>query len=988
MPGLNSISEADSGVRVVVTPSQSSFFAGEPFAVTVTFTNMRSPESGPSRPYTHKRAAHSISSAPLARPPTSPGTPRAVVPSVHVQTKTKDDAPARKGLIGKAHRPPKGSDVLPELIEQRRKRLLAKSLSVSIAPHEIDEQLGEANVPRSASFAQASFSGASDPRFPPTSPRISSPLTRSDALPLGTNHPHARKQSVIDGQLPMELISGPTSAPPASPYTPNASTSTFSLALDPIAEGVLSPYPSTPSIVSPTIETPTHHPPFSALETGSTNSVYAYPPPRHARQQSQIGLGHPPNSVKSHGINPPRSAFSSTFPQSNTELILYSYAQLKGMLSITPVSGVLTTPEQRHTLNATRAALLKRSVVGGGRMDISSSLHQPPSATQHRRRPTHSRSSSFSTGLLSLLSPTSLVASTSAPPGSPGPFTPTHRSRPSISGFSPSPSPVTSIFPNTGGDGGGVGLGLGIPAIGPSVVNEEIDPEVPLPTFEIQPAMLAVDLSLLPGESRSYTYTTVLPDNLPPTFKGRALKFSYELVIGTCRAGPSSGPGSASANSVSRIMKVPIRVYNNVVVGRNPRPYDVLWPLSKDANTLSRESQGKVVEETGKMVKRLGKIPLVPSPLASSAIGGTYDDLQDYARRLLTSFPEPGASGVRIKLPVEAISPVPQSATPMGAMDASWPTEDGKRLEREMERAEEGGMSGCREAVEILTRNPKKASYDVNKDGVKVAVLTFTKAAYRLGETVLGVVELNQRTSRARVLQLSAILEAHESLPSTISPPTSSRHLRRVHAEHHSSFTASTIRTTFALDIPSDGSPAFQVRVGTNQPGGPFTTFGGLEWKVRLCLLVAVAAESSEVGTEGVRVKQLVRDGPRGEWGSSWCAPRSIAPMEKPPKPPAPPPPPPPASTPRSWSAFFATSFFGTSEHGYHDGDMSDDEEDDGNYDGVKPDMAGGVGVGVNFGGGEEGWKDVRLETVECEVPIRMWPGNTAFKAAEIVFDV
>lgn len=45
-------------------------------------------------------------------------------------------------------------------------------------------------------------------------------------------------------------------------------------------------------------------------------------------------------------------------------------------------------------------------------------------------------------------------------------------------------------------------------------------------------------------------------------------------------------------------------------------------------------------------------------------------------------------------------------------------------------------------------------SYDVNKDGVKVAVLTFTKSAYRLGETVLGVVELNERFSRARVLKV------------------------------------------------------------------------------------------------------------------------------------------------------------------------------------------------------------------------------------------
>lgn len=60
------------------------------------------------------------------------------------------------------------------------------------------------------------------------------------------------------------------------------------------------------------------------------------------------------------------------------------------------------------------------------------------------------------------------------------------------------------------------------------------------------------------------TYTIALPDNLPPTFRGRTLKFSYELVIGTCRAG-TGGSGATSANSISRVMKVPIRIYNNVV---------------------------------------------------------------------------------------------------------------------------------------------------------------------------------------------------------------------------------------------------------------------------------------------------------------------------------------------------------------------------------------------------------------------------------------
>jgi RAB6A-GEF complex partner protein 2 len=148
-------------------------------------------------------------------------------------------------------------------------------------------------------------------------------------------------------------------------------------------------------------------------------------------------------------------------------------------------------------------------------MDITSSLHQTHPAPQHRRRPTHGRSSSFSSGFLSLLSPTSLVASTSAPPGSPTPWTPmsagSSSSRLGSGTFAP-PSSALGSFPSPKG----VGLGLGLPGSPVSAgagegtivaatesVDEEIDPDEPLPTFEVQPAMLAVDLSLMPGESRS-----------------------------------------------------------------------------------------------------------------------------------------------------------------------------------------------------------------------------------------------------------------------------------------------------------------------------------------------------------------------------------------------------------------------------------------------------------------------------------------------------
>ncbi|KAJ7472990.1 hypothetical protein B0H11DRAFT_2430909 [Mycena galericulata] len=50
--------DVDPAVRIVVRPSQLSYFTGEPFSVTITFTNMRSSEPGPSsralsHPHTH-----------------------------------------------------------------------------------------------------------------------------------------------------------------------------------------------------------------------------------------------------------------------------------------------------------------------------------------------------------------------------------------------------------------------------------------------------------------------------------------------------------------------------------------------------------------------------------------------------------------------------------------------------------------------------------------------------------------------------------------------------------------------------------------------------------------------------------------------------------------------------------------------------------------------------------------------------------------------
>ncbi|KAF5355720.1 hypothetical protein D9756_004398 [Leucocoprinus leucothites] len=1076
MPGVAGTQfDHESPVRVVITPSQSSFFAGEQFSVTITFTNTRTSEAGPSKHHleqaypqtrTHKRGAHSISSAPLARPPTSPGTPRTLLnPSPRKERACRDDEDGLSGwstaAIDRAEEEetacqiPLSVNITPRTGGTARRRIIAAT-------------------PASAPFNQQVFS---DARKSPVSPHIPSPLSRTDTLALSSNHPHARKQSVFDGQLSLDILSPTTSMPP-QPYTPTTSTNS-SLSLSTISE-TSSQQPSASSLTSPSTPrissplSPSYSQPAFQPNTANSNAVQAYPsitpttatsPPRatprgHERrfsQQIHLGLGQPSTDSRNRAQAPRRDVYSSTFPQSSSELVLYSYAQLVGTVLVIPEdSGVATpTQDQTHRMNKIRRALLrKRVAVGGGSMDISQSLysgsslgqnlsgsnshytnHQPISGGYPRRKG-HGRSVSFSASLMSLLSP------------APGPTSEAMGERATTSSNHLNGSATASVTGhkpiNGPGPGGGTGLGLGIVdshSLGGEIV-EDIDPELPLPTFEAQPSMLAVDLSLSPGESRSYTYTIKLPDILPPTYKGRSLRFSYELVVGTCRAAPSMptnlSSGGAGTSSISRVMKVPIRVYNHVTVDRPVRPYDILWPVSR--NRLSGlgkgkereipETQGKVIEAAGAVVKRAAH--LTPP---KSGFQGSFEDLRQYTKRLVSSLP-PVANGDGTGTP-RSPSSVTEERSEASSSTSSLPSvvngaskNAGLRMSvdnaREQEEEEDRAMIGCREAVEILTRLPKKASYDVNKDGVKVAVLTFSKSAYRLGETVTGIVELNDRTGRARVLQLCVILETHETLPTSVAPAQSARNLKRTYAEHYASFTLNTLRTTFALDIPSDASPAFQINMndveGYSQIHSASTpaSQGGLEWKVRLCLLVAIASEESDLGTEGVRFRSLERDGPRGEWECSWRAPMSLAPLEK------------PRvglhhlkngeeeSRSKSWTQLFYDSVWSTiggtitlsalgeadDQNQYQHGENENDEVESGiegderSYDGIKPDLAGGVGVGVDFandGGGEEGqgqgqgqvqWKEVKLETVECEVPIKVWPGNTAFRAVDVIFDV
>ncbi len=56
------------------------------------------------------------------------------------------------------------------------------------------------------------------------------------------------------------------------------------------------------------------------------------------------------------------------------------------------------------------------------------------------------------------------------------------------------------------------------------------------PILSTPQSLLFTNLRLEPGESQSYTFSYRLPPGLPPTYKGKALKVSYNIILGIQRA--------------------------------------------------------------------------------------------------------------------------------------------------------------------------------------------------------------------------------------------------------------------------------------------------------------------------------------------------------------------------------------------------------------------------------------------------------------------
>jgi hypothetical protein len=380
-----------------------------------------------------------------------------------------------------------------------------------------------------------------------------------------------------------------------------------------------------------------------------------------------------------------------------------------------------------------------------------------------------------------------------------------------------------------------------------------------VPILSNPPTMIAVDVTLAPGESRSFTLRVPLPPDLPPSYIGKAITFQYLLTLGTNRLAPNRNGG---VEQKSRLVRIPMRIYNHVNITGVTAFYDLTNPivnLIDDAIVIDeQETTGTSRAATGLknrdgMQRRNSTARKRRS--SSKAEAAAEASFLQYTRDLLQSCSDTNDMDAAHSQDAERIDAdlaelmarksriqdlVKTSPNAMRAHLMLPPTsaELHARKGRRRSDASQAGLGlvnvddedvpkSNSQAVEILSRNSQKVSYDISKDGQIAATLTLIKSKYRLGDVVMGVVTINAADCIAKVVRVAATLESHEEIEATLAtlPPGRVQKLTRiVHASCHDS-TLDAGQAHFSLPIPSGATPNFE------------TSAVRLNWTIRLAFL-------------------------------------------------------------------------------------------------------------------------------------------------------
>ncbi|KAF9088580.1 hypothetical protein BGX23_007243 [Mortierella sp. AD031] len=261
---------------------------------------------------------------------------------------------------------------------------------------------------------------------------------------------------------------------------------------------------------------------------------------------------------------------------------------------------------------------------------------------------------------------------------------------------------------------------------------------------------------------RANTYQIELPTDLPPSHRGKTIRFAYNLVLGVQRG---------SVHTPAKSVQLPFRLYNNISeLGTRP-VYDLMSPViwHKDTAISHLVGQGRQIEKPSTNPKLARK------------------QFEDYVEELLQS-----------------IKPSSEEASLSNTRELTRRESDAYKDEDSIH------AQTCLEKVALLSRSSSSASYDICKNNVPVAKLSLIKTRFKLGETVHGVISFSAR--EIPTYQISVTLETVEAIEPNFacrSAAQTAKLTKRVHAELHESC-IDTMRTSFSLCIPPTATPEFK----------------------------------------------------------------------------------------------------------------------------------------------------------------------------------
>lgn len=343
-----------------------------------------------------------------------------------------------------------------------------------------------------------------------------------------------------------------------------------------------------------------------------------------------------------------------------------------------------------------------------------------------------------------------------------------------------------------------------------------------IPLISTPKSILFVDLNLAPGESRSYHYSFTLPRGLPPSHRGRAIRVSYQLIIGTQR------PVAGSHHSQPiRHVEIPFRVFGGVNAQGEDLGHDLMSPyviLKDQARTIALERSRDVVSYTNPRQIDLG----------------ASDDFHNYVAQLLPNSNDELASAV-LSPSADASGPPTPIANPNSRKQPQLSTR--ALVDQAIRRS-------------YLLSQPKQSQthFTIARASVPIASVILSRAFVRLGDTLTCAVDFS--ISRAPCYAVEFTLESAEVVDPSFairSVQSVERATRRIWVRRTESAVWAR-RRVFTAQVPVQATPGFD------------TTGVALEWCIRLEMVTApstvqllreedddeeAARQSSEVGSGG-----------------------------------------------------------------------------------------------------------------------------------------